>query len=642
MSQANQLHNNADVSVTASTEGEYEHGHMLGGRYQVIDCLGRGGMGTVYRVTQIFLGKEMALKTINKHCITETAIRRFQQEAQTSFHINHPNVIDVTDFGLLDDDTPFLVMELLQGETLGDRLRHGPLSINEAIDIFIQVCFGIAHAHDLGIVHRDIKPNNIMLVANQKLGAEGSVKIVDFGIAKYSAREGGEVQALTRTGEIFGSPLYMSPEQCAGESVDHRSDIYSLGCVLFEALTGQPPCVGETALTTMMKHISTPSPRLSDVTPGKNFPAALEAILAKMMSKEPDMRYSNLGVVAHNLAALRAGGEASLAKASAHKGHELNKDSEIRISKKAFAAMLSAIAICTAVITFSAIYFGDPKSNGVQQEVAEDSEGDFAFSPVIPKKVPDKEDVVLRNADAVRRMIVGSQTELKLRQCDITADGIDEIAKSRQITLLDFRAAGLPIKHLSPLSNLKLDSLEISDSNINDEGFAQLLPQENLRYLHAAKTDLTDTSLAKIAELPKLDNLDLSWCRITDEGLSKLEKSPLRWLAINHCSEITDAGIRTLEDSNIENLELSGLNITDKTLLYLTKFKNLKHLDLGNSKFMVDDLETFCKRTKISELYLKHCTLIKPSELQQLRSEFKQISFFDNHRIKDKMLEQRN
>jgi serine/threonine protein kinase len=340
------------VENLGGADVEYEPGHMLGGRYQVISNLGRGGMGVVYKVKQFFLDKEFALKTISKQCLTETAIRRFQQEALTSFAIDHPNVIMVNDFGLLDDDTPFLVMELLEGETLGDRLKlRRTLSVDDAIPLFIQVCFGMAYAHEKGIVHRDIKPNNIMILNNLPLGTEGSIKIVDFGIAKYSAREGGEVQALTRTGEVFGSPLYMSPEQCQGGLVDQRSDIYSLGCVMFEALTGTPPFVGQNALLTMMKHQTEAPPTLRDAT-GKAFPKKLEAILAKMLAKNADQRFQNLGAVAIELSTVKGGS----AIPSGVRRELEKKEEKISITKLNFIALLCGVAALTAIAAYFAVY----------------------------------------------------------------------------------------------------------------------------------------------------------------------------------------------------------------------------------------------------------------------------------------------
>ncbi|CAN5193346.1 hypothetical protein BH10CYA1_BH10CYA1_55550 [soil metagenome] len=333
---------------------EFEPGLILGGRYQVISCLGRGGMGVVYKVKQFFLDKELALKTISKQCLTETSIRRFQQEAITSFAIDHPNVIMVNDFGLLDDDTPFLVMELLDGETLGDRLKVcSRLSVDDAIALFIQVCFGMSYAHSKGIVHRDIKPTNIMLLNNLPFGTEGSVKVVDFGIAKYSAREGGEVQALTRTGEVFGSPLYMSPEQCQGGTVDQRSDIYSLGCVMFEALTGTLPFIGENALLTMLKHQSDTAPTLREAS-GSTYPKALEAIIAKMLAKHPSQRYQSLGDVAMELAALKNGGAVKAAVRQELK--KKKEDENVSITKSNFNTLLCGVALIAAIASYFAVY----------------------------------------------------------------------------------------------------------------------------------------------------------------------------------------------------------------------------------------------------------------------------------------------
>jgi len=188
--------------------------HVVGGRYKILEQIGKGGMGIVYKVEQVFVGKKFALKTIDARHLSDATTRRFQHEARATFAVDHPNIVSVHDYGLLDDRTPFLAMELVTGHTLSAQLAARSLTVEEAIPIFVQVCFGLAHAHKLGIVHRDIKPSNIMIIDSAEAGTEGSVKILDFGIAKFTHHEDGEIQALTKTGEIFGSPLYMSPEQC--------------------------------------------------------------------------------------------------------------------------------------------------------------------------------------------------------------------------------------------------------------------------------------------------------------------------------------------------------------------------------------------------------------------------------------------
>ncbi len=265
-------------------------------------------MGCVYRAEQVFLQQECALKTLNSRKGSDISMRRFQIEARAASLLNHPNLVKVSDFGLLDDQSPYLVMDFVDGITLSEHLKnHGQLTVDEAAVYFAQACLGLSYAHDQGVVHRDIKPSNLMIAHNLPFATEGSVKVVDFGIAKLTSAENNEYQALTSTGEIFGSPLYMSPEQASGSPVDYRSDIYSLGCVLFEALTGTAPQVGQNALATMMLHQSEPAPTLKEASLGKEFPPSLEQLVAKMLAKSPADRYQNLGVVANDLALISKG-----------------------------------------------------------------------------------------------------------------------------------------------------------------------------------------------------------------------------------------------------------------------------------------------------------------------------------------------
>ncbi|HEY9719020.1 MAG TPA: serine/threonine-protein kinase [Trichormus sp.] len=278
-------------------------GHMLGGKYYVLGFIGRGGMGSVYRVHHMFLNCDMALKLLDSARVADgVQIRRFQQEGIAANSLNHSCLVKIHDFGLLDSGQPYLVMDLVDGQTLAAFLKKkGPMSLKDINNVFAQVCFGLSYAHNERVVHRDIKPSNIMLLKDLQFDTEGSVKIVDFGLAKI-ATENDDMQALTRTGEVMGSPIYMSPEQCAGKMIDYRSDIYSLGCVLFEALTGTPPFIGESALRTMMLHQSEKAPTLKEASLGKDFPPGLERIVAKMLAKSPSDRYRDLGVVAHELA----------------------------------------------------------------------------------------------------------------------------------------------------------------------------------------------------------------------------------------------------------------------------------------------------------------------------------------------------
>jgi len=332
--------------------GLFPRGQMLGGKYEVISLLGKGGMGTVYRVQQVFLNEELALKVLdNRRESDGVHMRRFQQEAKAAYSLSHPNLVKVHDFGLLDNGQPYLVMDLIEGVTLARYIKeHGPLVLDEVGPLFAQACFGLSHAHNQSVIHRDIKPTNIMLVTGLPLGTEGSVKIVDFGIAKLASDHGGEIQTLTRTGEIIGSPLYMSPEQCSGAPVDHRTDIYSLGCVLFEALTGTPPFLGDNVLRTMMMHQTEPAPLLKEASLGKEFPEGLKQIVDKMLRKSPSERYQNLGLVAHDLARACKDGGLITGPRSATKAQPKGSKA-FSITARQYYASMAMIVLITAIVT---------------------------------------------------------------------------------------------------------------------------------------------------------------------------------------------------------------------------------------------------------------------------------------------------
>lgn len=347
----------------ASEEIVFDAGHMLGGKYKILSLLGSGGMGKVFKVTQVFLNTVYALKVLDiRKVVDEVTMRRFQHEARAANALSHPNLVKVHDFGLLDNNQPYFVMDLVEGATLAESIRDkGSLTLAEAAPVFAQICAGLEYAHTQLIVHRDIKPSNIILTAGFEPGTEGSVKILDFGIAKIASEEGGEIQQLTRTGEVFGSPLYMSPEQCSGAAVDHRSDIYSLGCVLFEALTGTPPYVGANALRTMMLHQSEPIPSLKQASLGNTFPKSLEEMVAKMLQKDPDERYQNMAQVAESLAAVSNNKKIALPKSTRSR---VKPPRTVTLQIWQLIFLLAATVVLTATIT--AVAFPHLKQHSLQ------------------------------------------------------------------------------------------------------------------------------------------------------------------------------------------------------------------------------------------------------------------------------------
>ncbi len=270
-------------------------GQVIGGHYQLISLVGRGGMSAVFKARHQLLEKIVALKVLIPHFrLDRQMLLRFQQEAISVSRLDHKNIIKIYEFAVPDDQEPYLVMDFVRGASLSDEIEQGRLPAARAINIFDQICDALSHAHKMGVIHRDLKPSNIMLVREQD-GSE-VVKIVDFGIAKILAPEETDAK-LTRTGEIFGSPLYMSPEQCLGKTLDARSDIYSLGCVIFETLTGEPPFAGLNVLDTVHQHIYEPPPLIEQTGVTLERSAAVNAIILKCLAKSPADRYQTMGQV---------------------------------------------------------------------------------------------------------------------------------------------------------------------------------------------------------------------------------------------------------------------------------------------------------------------------------------------------------
>jgi serine/threonine protein kinase len=294
------------ITSISGTKRTYLPGDIVDNLYQLTAQLGLGGMGVVFSCKHLLMDREYAIKILSGEQLSEEYWQRFRAEAQALAKLNHQNIVGVHNMGVDAGQFPYFVMDLIEGQPLDVVLRkEGRLAADEAMDIFLQIAEALSAAHAQEIIHRDVKPSNIMLVRDSR-STSPVVKIVDFGIARLSKR-GLSAQSQTKTGMVFGTPFYMSPEQCQGEKVDERSDIYSLGCALFECLTGRPPFCGANQFQTFMLHQTQPPPSLTDAAPNENFPAGLEAAMAKMLAKNVTNRYQTMGQVKQDFERIRAG-----------------------------------------------------------------------------------------------------------------------------------------------------------------------------------------------------------------------------------------------------------------------------------------------------------------------------------------------
>ncbi len=322
---------------------EIERGTTLFGRYEVIEEIGSGGMGSVYRVVDQQINEVVALKIIRPDIAMDSeVIERFTQELKTARKIAHRNVCRMFDIGE-DDGTHYITMEYVTGEDLRSLVKRiGQMTVSKTIDIAKQICAGLSEAHAVGVIHRDLKPQNIMIDRN------GNVKIMDFGIARFVRTKG-----ITTTGTIIGTPEYMSPEQAEGKGVDQRSDIYSLGVVLFEAATGAVPFDGETPLSVAMKHKleSAPDPRQFNA----QIPADLGGLILKCLEKEKEDRYQTVAEIIADLDAIET--ETASRQKTGKAGTEKRRSTTRRIARKK-SGLEKALIPGAVLLLVAALAFG--------------------------------------------------------------------------------------------------------------------------------------------------------------------------------------------------------------------------------------------------------------------------------------------
>ncbi|MGH7338258.1 MAG: serine/threonine-protein kinase, partial [Myxococcota bacterium] len=288
-----------DSSDTPTTEPDPLIGREIR-HLRIVERIGQGGMGAVYKAEHALLHEPRALKVLRTELFgsVPNAVERFEREARIAVKLRHPNLVLLYDF-FVEEDHHFLVMEYVMGTSLAAFLReHGALSVEGTCRIGIQCCAGLSHAHEMGIIHRDLSPENVMLASSE---SGMSVKIIDFGVARAAFGPRGQTlvraeRTLTGANEFIGKPAYASPEQAGalprGEVLDHRSDIYTLGLILFEMATGQPPFSADTPFDYLSQHVHEPPPRPTELAPDLGIPIDLERVILRCLEKERDRRYA--------------------------------------------------------------------------------------------------------------------------------------------------------------------------------------------------------------------------------------------------------------------------------------------------------------------------------------------------------------
>ncbi len=548
-------------------------------RYKILSKLGEGGMGVVYKANDPLLDKTVAIKVLSRKMSDQAALR-FQTEARATGMLNHPNIVTIMDFGVTEDQEPYMVMEYLEGTDLAKLIKRGTPSRYRCLTMFEQILAGLLHAHERGIVHRDLKPSNVIVSIN-------GIKIVDFGIAKILSSG----QSLTLTGVPMGSPIYMSPEQARGEEPDERSDIYSLGCLMYEVLSGKPPLKGATVLDTLDLLASTEPAPLKDNSRNE-IPDWLNDLVMNCLQKDRDDRPESIAELVRQL---------DSHKEEFEERNVIDKEEEQREWKflledrgqvtrqNSHVLVISLAVVLLLVLAVVTVQKMQNQIVPVKKNLSLPN-----IQTVIPETMKDVEPIATAKEDITDGRFEEGDDELRaidvsdgqLKECLhypqyqkivivstlVDGSGFKDLAGSK---INQFKLVACPIKDknlkylakLKKLTHLKFEHVQTLDGSglayLNKSKILQLslvncpatrLLMQNMskiKSLHQITfkkcTGLDAEKLSLLRNLPELEAIDLECCDLTDQSLDSLRGLNINELQIEDNTMLTAAAIDTLK-----------------------------------------------------------------------------------------------
>lgn len=505
------------------------------GEYTLLDKLGEGGMGQVYRARHRRMDRIVALKLLpGRSHRSVAAIERFQREIQVIGQLAHPNIVVAHDAGEAQG-RHFLVMEYVRGRDLSALLRQrGPLPIDEAVNYIRQAACGLAYAHASGLIHRDVKPGNLLV------DEQGTVKILDLGLARYVEAAGDEAfdpsasstvapSDLTHSGQVLGTVDYMAPEQALDtRQADCRADIYGLGCTLYRLLTGRHPYVGETAAEKVAAHRDEPVPSIRAVRP--EVPPALDQVFARMVAKRPEGRYQTMEAVI-----------AAIDHASGLK------------TRRRWLAGVTFVCAAILLVGYVAVPWGAIMAGSVERETA--------------RWIFQQGGVITYTLDGTNYLGAKSAAELPPNDFEVVAVTLKDLSEPQVLELLQ------RVQYLTHLDTLKLPGATITDAGV-----------KNLRNLR------------------RLITLDLSGTPIDDEGLKQLAGLDLVTLILND-TRVSDASLLAIEGmTHLRGLELRGTQVTDYGLTIVGHLVHLRHLVLTGTSISDPGLAELARLSQLASL----------------------------------------
>lgn len=565
----------------AMSQDMHEHDIKIAERFRVLSMLGEGGMGAVYLAHDQVLDRQVAVKTMRVKEQTADTIIRFQKEARAIAKLNHGAIMTALDFGVTENGEPYLVLDYQEGETLDSVLgKRTRLSLEEAMTVAMRVCEGLEYAHASGIIHRDIKPSNIYLVDGHLL--PDSVKLLDFGLARITLDD----QNLTNLGTVMGSPLYMSPEQGRGLEVDERSDIYSLGCVFFKMLTGDPPFAGETAMETLQLKANEEPPRLCERVFDFKFPAMAEAILARCIATDKQKRYSNTSALLADLRELDEQLEAERQESRA-RIDSTAYGSEVKVTSRKTKVALASGAV--AILGAATVFFGT-----------------MTFQPFDKTHQELRRNIERSAADAEKKR--RSEFDGEFFSFPAGLDGSQTFSAAGPA----LRFTGIPkqkdierLPELMSKTGKKTVVFDVVEGPLTGRDLAPLIPG-GVTNLRVSQAILTPEAVDAVSRMNQLRHLVFSGCKFQ----SALFKNPallnkVESLTLNSCYLEPEDVVSLPRLERVVSIDLGRSHgVTPELIRSLSKLKRLERLGLGGSEIKEGHIKAMCGLPNITQVVL--------------------------------------
>jgi len=596
---------------------QYAPGDLAGldSRYEVKEYLDRGGMSVVYKARDKVLDRLVAIKTIKTTRLEQKQMVAFQAEAKAISSLTHERILRVLDFGIMKDGQPYLVLDFLEGQTLFHHIkRNGALDLFNALRVIAQVCEAVSHAHTHGVVHRDLKSTNIMLSSNF------SASVFDFGIAVVMENPSRGV-TLTPAGSIVGSPAYMSPEQIMQKRLDVRTDVYSLGCVLFEAVTGRRPFISESSLEVMHQHLNNAPPLVTAKYCRLDLLPSLNNIIQQALQKLPDDRYQSIDEMREDILELMEQlercsltrihvepersdllekrtnqKESQVIRLDAHKTRRANL-----ISLAFVLSVLLAVSTVVGAMTFKESW-------------------DLMTKPAPRESVPPRYHSVNIDRNDMSDLLINS-AESAWSETRFHELAFDLEKFPPETRIVDLSHTDLRNVDLAPLSKLKnLQTLDVWDSNLPSESLRSIAKIESLRNLNCSKNiGLQPSDFGALKTMNKLNRLTVDHCCLTDEHVKAIcEIKSLRQLRLDWNPCLTGASIEMLATTfpNLESIDIGGCGLKSANLVPLAKLQRLAGLKLDYSHYGDKDVELVSRFSNVVTLSISYTDFSKDGIVQ--------------------------